>query len=63
MIVQSEMKDRVVIALAEAVAHGLDDGWKRCHQGAHQPRKRELLNVLYDGVMKKIETVLEEHKK
>lgn len=38
-------------ALAEVVAHSLDEGWIKAHKTARQPSKQALLNHLYEAVM------------
>ncbi len=59
----AENKAAVMSALAEAVALGLDQGWKRIHQAIRQPSKAQLLAALNENVMVKISNLLEEHKK
>jgi len=46
-------------ALAEAIAHGLDDGWKSAHCTIRQPAKDMLLSHLYQGVMDRMVKLVE----
>ena len=46
-------------ALAEAIAHGLDDGWKSAHCTIRQPAKDMLLSHLYQGVMARMNQLVD----
>lgn len=46
-------------ALAEAIAHGLNDGWKSAHCTIRQPTKDMLLSHLYQGVMDRMVRLIE----
>ncbi len=46
-------------ALAEAIAHGLNDGWKSAHCTIRQPAEDMLLSHLYQGVMARMIQLVE----
>ena len=47
-------------ALAECVAHGLEDGWDFSHKVVRQPSKKQLMDALYLSVMQRLITKLAE---
>lgn len=57
-----EAKD-VLSALAEAVAHGLDDGWEQANRVARQPSREQRMDALYAGVMRRITDLVERNTK
>lgn len=51
------------VALAEAVAHGLDAGWARAHKLARQPSKATLLSSLFAEVMLSLNRLVAESER
>ena len=58
----ADTKD-VLSALAEAVAHGLDDGWEQANRIARQPSREQRMDALYAGVMRRITDLVERNTK
>jgi len=48
--------------LAEAVAHGLDDGWEQANRIARQPTREQRMDALFAGVMRRITDLVEGSK-